>query len=76
MKVNEGIMEANFMDKLLDRKEEQVVDLVVKRSNDFSSIWKKLSLEESSLHQKSRIKWMRDGSCNSRYFHPHYEDEN
>lgn len=43
LKVEEWIYEGNVVD-------EQILGLVVKRSNVFSLMWKKLSFKESLIH--------------------------
>lgn len=35
----------------------------------FESFWKLSKMQDSLLFQKCRIKWLREGDCNSSYFH-------
>lgn len=42
---------------------------VSKRKECFGTLWQSLKSKESMLHQKSRLKWLKEGDVNPRYFH-------
>lgn len=70
LKVEEGVEEINKVDKLLSScMDNEVKELVDRRSKAISSIWRNLSIKDNMLIPKSRVKWIQEGNLNSRYFH-------
>lgn len=68
--VGKCVKEINKVDASLTRCNAEDEDhLVMIRSKASSELWKKLSLKENLLIQKSRLKWLRGGDCNNKYLH-------
>lgn len=62
--------EINKMDKFLASCVENKVDeLIIRRSNVVSSMWRNLEIKDDMLIQKARIRWTRDGDLRTKYFH-------
>lgn len=70
LKVEEGVEEINDMDKLLlSCDENEVEDLVGRRSKVIFSMWRNLSIKDNMLIQVARVKWNRDGDLKTNYLH-------
>lgn len=47
----------------------EIEDLVANGKLLSSEFWKKLYMKENFLIQKFKLKWIRDGDCNIKFFH-------
>ncbi|XP_058749275.1 uncharacterized protein LOC131622266 [Vicia villosa] len=70
LNIDEDVEEMNGLedDDLLaiSQLSREVMD---RRRNLQHNIWRNLNLKESMLKQKSRIRWIKEGDCNTKYFH-------
>lgn len=70
MEVKVGKEKINELDDLLISYNKDKVDkFVIRRSNVASFTWKKLMMKENMFLQKSRLKLIREGDMNNKYFH-------
>ncbi|CAL5190248.1 unnamed protein product [Lathyrus oleraceus] len=70
LKVEEGVEDINVVDKLMSMcVNEKVKDLVSRRNNGISYVWRHLYIRDNMLIQKSSVKWTLEWDFNSRFFH-------
>lgn len=70
MEVEDRVERINRADASLVGCESGVIkDLVANRKLLSSEFWKKLYMKENLLIQKSRLKWLTNGDCNSKLCH-------
>lgn len=70
LKVDEWVEEIKEVNKLLTScVEDQVEELVVRRSNTVNSMWINLAIKDNMFLQQSKMKQTRDRDLNNKFFH-------
>lgn len=68
LEVEDGKTEINELDDLLiSFNKDKVDELVIRRCNNTSLMWKKLGMKQNMILQKYRLKWTREGDMISKY---------
>ncbi|XP_058742235.1 uncharacterized protein LOC131614691 [Vicia villosa] len=70
LKINEACKEIHFLDNEFVVCAGNVTEEIVKkRAKEVEIFWDSLSKKEGLLRLKSRQTWLKEGDCNSRFFH-------
>ncbi|XP_058759623.1 uncharacterized protein LOC131632924 [Vicia villosa] len=70
LKIEENIDEQNDLDKfLISNVDDDISEAVEARRKVADEIWKKMEMKESMLRMKSGKNWLKEGGCNSKFFH-------
>ncbi|CAK8573027.1 unnamed protein product [Lathyrus sativus] len=70
LRINDGVETHNIIeDEMVAGSDATSEEDLIKRIDVQLEIWKKLHIKESILNQKSRLKWVKDGDSNTRFFH-------
>ncbi|XP_058746998.1 uncharacterized protein LOC131619984 [Vicia villosa] len=70
LEVEENVRDINYGDDFLEVEEEDNLSAILfDRKEATSRFWLNLRIKENMLAQKLKVKWLKDGNCNSSLFH-------